>query len=73
MTHHTILPLEAVLDGIDDPRRMPKTIEVSTGGMLLEVEPTGPGVGRIVRLLNCPLDCYLQPELNPGNIIRWTD
>jgi len=70
MTFHTILPLEIVHDGIDDPKRMRRTVEIRTGGMQLEVEPVGDGLGRIVRLLDCPLDGYLKPELNPGNLIR---
>jgi hypothetical protein len=70
MTFHTILPLEIVLDGFGDPNRMRRTVEIRTGGMLLEVEPVGDGLGRIVRLLDCPLDAYLDPALNPGNLIR---
>jgi hypothetical protein len=70
MTFQTILPLEVVLDGFGDPEKMRRTVEIRTGGMLLEVEPLGDGYGRIVRLLDCPLDCYLRPELGPGNLIR---
>lgn len=70
MTFHTILPLDIVLDGLGDPQRMRRTVEIRTGGMLLEVEPVGDGLGRIVRLLDCPLDAYLDPGLNPGKLIR---
>ncbi|MGG4034548.1 YlzJ-like family protein [Paenibacillus cisolokensis] len=69
MTLHTTMPLELVLDGVNGPGR--PTMQVKAGGLLLEVEPVAPGVGRIVRLLDCELSDYLKPELSPGSIIAY--
>lgn len=41
-------------------------------GMLMEVKPLMSGQALIIRLINPPLDCYLQPEYAPGAIIPYT-
>lgn len=69
MTMHTVLPLDVVMDGFDDPKRMKPMMEVRRGSVLLQVEPVQPGVGRVIRLLDCPLDDYLKPEFSPGSLI----
>lgn len=69
MTFHTILPLDVVLEGFGDTKRMRPVMEVRIGGVLMQIEPVQPGIGRIVRLLDCPLDAYLKPEYAPGSII----
>jgi hypothetical protein len=65
MTFHTILPLEIVLDGIGDPKRMRRTVEIRAGGMLMEVEPLGDGYGRIVRLPGLPARQLPQARAEP--------
>lgn len=69
MTIYTTMPLDLVLDGIEkDPAPM---VEVSRGELRMLLAPVAPGVGRIVRLVTAPLDCYLQPEYSPGNLIYY--
>ncbi len=69
MTIYTAMPLELVLDGIrDEPGPF---VETTVKGMTVQVVPVGPGVGRIVRLLSAPLDCYLKPEFAPGQLIGY--
>jgi hypothetical protein len=70
MTLYTNMPLELVLDGFQADRG--PYAEVMVSGVLLQVEPIHPGIGKIVRLLDGPLDSYLRPELNPGNLISYS-
>jgi hypothetical protein len=67
MTLYTIVPEELVWEELARPQ--PRTVEVRLGRLLLEVAPTAPGMGTIVRLLQAPLDAYLRPELSPGRMI----
>jgi hypothetical protein len=67
MTLYTTMPLELVLDGIqNEPGPF---VEVTIQGVTLQLLPVAPGIGRIVRLLSAPLDCYLRSEYEPGQII----
>ncbi len=73
MTLHTIMPLELVLDGLSAQPAGKPLVEVQSGEMRLQLEPVYPGVGRIVRLLECPLHHYLRPELSPGSLFFYGD
>lgn len=71
MTLYTTMPLELVLDGMqNDPGPF---VEIEHDGMTMQVMPTAPGVGTIVRLLSAPLDRYLSPEYTPGRTIYYAD
>lgn len=67
MTFYTVLPMEQVFEGaihFSQPLR-----EVSIQGILMQVEPLEGGQARIVRLLQCPLDKYLDPAFAPGAVV----
>lgn len=67
MTLYTAMPLELVLDGIqNEPGPF---VEVTMKGVTMQLLPIAPGIGRIVRLLSAPLDSYLLPEYAPGQSI----
>jgi hypothetical protein len=67
MTLYTTMPLELVLDGIqNEPGPF---VEVTIQGVMLQLLPVAPGIGRIVRLVSAPLDCYLRSEYAPGQMI----
>lgn len=69
MTIYTTMPLELVLDGMQaDPGPF---VEITHGEVTMQVRPTAPGVGTIVRLLSAPLDQYLNPEYAPGRSIHY--
>ncbi|WP_220457921.1 YlzJ-like family protein, partial [Paenibacillus polymyxa] len=40
--------------------------------LLMQVQPLESRRGIIVRLLDCPLDAYLNPRYGPGQIIEWS-
>ncbi|XID95069.1 YlzJ-like family protein [Paenibacillaceae bacterium WGS1546] len=69
MTIYTVLPLEVVLDGArNEPAPL---LETTIDGMTVQLAPVAPGIGRIVRLVNAPLDRYLMPQYEPGRTIRY--
>lgn len=69
MTFYTVLPLEQIFEGAISTGQ--PTQEVSIQGMLMQVERLEGGQARIVRLLQCPLDKYLDPAFAPGAIIDY--
>lgn len=69
MTIYSIMPSELVFDGINiEPGPY---VSLNIGDVTLQIEAVSPGVGRIVRLLDGPLDAYLRPELSPGTLIPY--
>ncbi|WP_419873153.1 YlzJ-like family protein [Candidatus Pristimantibacillus sp. PTI5] len=69
MTLYTNMPLELVLEGFND--EMENLQEIWSNGVKMQVMPVAPGMGKIVRLLECQLDDYLNPKFMPGNIIHY--
>jgi hypothetical protein len=67
MTLYTTMPLELVLDGIQ--KEPGPFVEVTTQGMTMQLLPVAPGIGRLVRLVSAPLECYLQSAYSPGQLI----
>lgn len=70
MTLYTVMPMEQVWEGIFS--NYAATREVMVQGMLMQVEPMEEGRAKIVRLLDCPLDRYLDSSFSPGSIISLT-
>lgn len=68
MTLHTIMPLEAVWE---EGYTQQDPAEVRIQGMLMQVMPLDNSRAQIIRLLDCPLENYLNPSLAPGQIIRY--
>jgi len=69
MTLYTVMPMDQVWEGTWNVS--PQLHELRQGGMLMQVEPLENGRAKIVRLLHCPLKCYLDPALSPGAIIPY--
>lgn len=69
MILYTPMPLEQVLEGIEQPRAA--AVELSLGGAWLEVEPIDARRARVVRLISPVAQDYLRPEYAPGAIIEW--
>lgn len=67
MILYTPMPVEAVLEGMEEFR--PHYQELITGEARLLVEATGPGQGRVVRLISPRAQDYLDPRYQPGAII----
>jgi len=69
MTMYTNMPIELVLNGMDQPR--PADMELEIDGVLMQVAPLNATSGTIVRLLRCPLQTYLNPAYAPGQLIQY--
>lgn len=69
MILYTTMPLQAVLQGLEDMQ--PSYLEMEVAGSRLLVEETGLGQGRIVRLLSTDPQDYLNPTLEPGRTISF--
>lgn len=69
MTIYTNMPLELVFEGINDEQEPLQ--EVWALGVKMQVAPVAPGMGKIVRLLECSLNDYLNPSLSPGVIVQY--
>lgn len=67
MTFYTVVPMEQIFEGAI--QISPAGEEVYIQGMLMQVEPLEGGKARIVRLLQCPLDKYLDPAYAPGAVV----
>lgn len=67
MILYSVISAEQVWEGaIQAP---PSSREVVVQGILMQVEPLDEGRGRVIRLLDCPLNRYLDSGLAPGAII----
>lgn len=69
MTLYTTMPLELVLKGYEDD--VEPTQEVWVSGIKMQVVPIAADMGKIVRLLECSLNDYLNPSFTPGSIVRY--
>lgn len=67
---YTVVPIEDILDGIEKEPAL--TMELSLGGLLLEVEPQGDFTAKIVRIISSNPQDYLHNEYQPGAVVRWT-
>jgi hypothetical protein len=63
------MPLELVLEGMQN--QPGPFVEASVQGMTVQLVPVAPGIGRIVRLVAAPLDCYLKAEYAPGQLLGY--
>jgi hypothetical protein len=69
MTIYTSMPLELVFDGFKE--QPGPFVDITIAGVRMQIEPLSPGIGKIIRLMECPLDAYLRPELSPGTVIAY--
>ncbi|SDT47201.1 YlzJ-like protein [Paenibacillaceae bacterium GAS479] len=67
MTLYTVVPLELVLDGVNLERE--PWVERRIEGVLVQLEPISPGRGKVVRILDGPLESYLDPRFEPGAVM----
>ncbi|MFC6331104.1 YlzJ-like family protein [Paenibacillus septentrionalis] len=63
---HSIMPMEFIY-GEQTPED--HVVDYVYQGLLMEVKPLTTGKAIIVRLINPPLDCYLDQRYAPGALI----
>jgi hypothetical protein len=69
MIIYTSMPLELVYSGYEDFH--PKYEEIEHNGVSMVIEPSGAYQGKIVRLLSCNPQDYLNPSYYPGSVIHF--
>jgi hypothetical protein len=69
MTIHSIMPLEVIFAGAD--QQTYDYVEVTFEGILMLVELVGINQAKIVRLLSCQPNDYLNEAYKPGALIRF--
>jgi hypothetical protein len=67
MTIYSIMPMEVIFAGMD--QQTYNFVEVTVGGILMQVEIVGVNQAKIVRLLSCRPEDYLNPAYTPGTMI----
>ncbi|QHT60754.1 hypothetical protein GXP70_12890 [Paenibacillus lycopersici] len=69
MTIYSTMPLELVFEGIH--QQPGPYVTVQAGDVRLQLEAVSPGIGRIVRIMDGPLDAFLRSELTPGTLVAY--
>jgi hypothetical protein len=67
MILYTVLPIETVLEGLEQERDF---IDIQLEGVTLTVEPVSLEEAVIVRLISTDPRHYLNPQFSPGRKIR---
>lgn len=67
MTLYTVMPPELLWSGMWNEGE--DTREIKMNGLLMQVRPVNEHEAVIVRLLECPLEAYLNPTNMPGSIV----
>jgi hypothetical protein len=67
MTLYTIMPLEVVLNGLEQME--PCTVELMVKGVAVEVQPLNATQAAIIRIRSGNPQDYLNPDYTPGRVI----
>ncbi|TDF98169.1 YlzJ-like family protein [Paenibacillus piri] len=69
MIHYTVLPLEVVLEGIEQMEDT--SIQLTVNGITMQVQPINATQASIIRITSCNPQHYLNPQYSPGRIIEF--
>ncbi|NHN28321.1 YlzJ-like family protein [Paenibacillus agricola] len=69
MTQYTIMPMEVVMSGWEQPQ--PPSIEINWQGITMEVQPLNATQAAIVRIRSGNAQDYLNPNYSPGRIVEF--
>lgn len=70
MIHYTILPIESVMEGMEEVEKS-TTFEVVMNGVTMQVRAVNPHQAMIVRLLSSNPQDFLNPQYSPGRMIEF--
>lgn len=68
MLHYTPLPLELILEGFDEKRNYR---EIQFEGVTLLIEEVNSKENKIVQILSTNPQDFLNPKLQPGNLLSF--
>jgi hypothetical protein len=69
MIIHSIIPMEVIFTGME--QQTYNYVEVIVEGIAMQVERVGVNQAKIVRLLSCRPDDFINPAYTPGTIIYY--
>jgi hypothetical protein len=69
MIIYSIIPMEVIFTGME--QQTYDYVEVTVGGISMQVEILGVNQAKIVRLLSCRPDDFINPAYTPGTIIYY--
>ncbi|MBE1446463.1 YlzJ-like family protein [Paenibacillus sp. OAS669] len=69
MIHYTILPLDVVMEGIEELED--NSMEIVLNGITMQVQPLNSNQATIVRLISGNPQDYLNPQYTPGRVIEF--
>ncbi|WP_282941910.1 YlzJ-like family protein [Paenibacillus sp. RC67] len=69
MIHYTVMPLEVVMEGIEEMEA--NQVEIVVNGVTMQVQPLNSNQATIVRLISGNPQDYLNPQYTPGRIIEF--
>ncbi|MCR8630751.1 YlzJ-like family protein [Paenibacillus radicis (ex Xue et al. 2023)] len=69
MIHYTVLPMEVVMEGIEEMEVT--SVEIVMNGIMMQVQPLNSTQATIVRITSCNPQDYLNPQYSPGRIIEF--
>ena len=69
MIHYTVLPLEVVMEGIEEMKA--DQMEIVMNGVTMQVKPLNSNQAAIVRLISGNPQDYLNPQYAPGRVIEF--
>lgn len=69
MIHYSVVPMDVIFQGIESYE--PAFLEIDHGGIKMQIEPISGFQARIVRLLSCNPQDYLNEQYAPGTIISY--
>jgi hypothetical protein len=69
MIIHSIMPLEVIFAGMEQQTN--NYVEVTVGGISMQVERVGVNQAKIIRLLSCRPDDFINPAYTPGTMIYY--
>lgn len=67
MTLYSVIPIEQILEGIED--KLEPCLELHISGVIMQVQPVGAHQARIVRMISPDPQHYLNPAFAPGQFI----
>ncbi|MHB1125532.1 MAG: YlzJ-like family protein [Bacillota bacterium] len=68
MVLYTVMPMEMVLEGMDQQRDW---VETEYEGIIMQVEPLKLGEARVVRIFSTDPQDFLNPRYQPGAVINF--
>ncbi|MFE5319540.1 YlzJ-like family protein [Paenibacillus sp. NPDC056579] len=69
MIQYTVMPLEVVMEGIENMES--NQMEIVVNGISMQVQPLNANQASIVRIISCNPQDFMNPQYSPGRVIEF--